>query len=110
VERAVLIWLLALGVLVVIADPWLRQLLGDSAPDRALSLFTALGLLVNVAGEGLVLIRTRGVWRAQGLTALAYRALIVSAVAWGIIFVIGLGSSYLGLPVSDPLTGVFALV
>jgi hypothetical protein len=65
------------------------------------------GLLVIVAGEGLVLIRTRDVWRRRGLIALAYRILIVSAVAWGAIFVFGLGSYYLGLPVNDSLTGFF---
>jgi hypothetical protein len=105
-----LIWLLAIGVLAAVADPWLRPLLGERAPDTALSILTMLGLLVIVAGEGLVLIRTRGVWRRRGLTALAYRVLIVAAVAWGAIFVISLGSSYLGIPVNDSLAGFFRLL
>jgi hypothetical protein len=68
------------------------------------------GLLVIVAGEGLVLIRTRDVWRRRGLTALAYRMLIVAAVAWGIVLVFGLGGLYLGLPLNDSLTSFFRLL
>ena len=56
VERAMLVWLLAIGVLAVVANPWLRLLLGENAPDMALSILTVFGLLVIVAGEGLVLV------------------------------------------------------
>jgi len=105
-----LVWLPAIGVLAVVADPWLRQLLGANALDTALSIFIMFGLLVIVAGVGLVLIRTRDVWRRRGLTALADRVLIVAAVAWGIVLVCGLGGSFLGLPLNDSLTSFFRLI